>query len=155
ESNRLSSVAPSCVASATTNVTAIARSAALARAIEMARSDQSAPTTVRPREARNSAFSPVPQPASSTDPRNPPASKSRSTTGCGRPISHGGGSPTYAESQLRAIAGSGHGRGRPNQRSDGGHDLLGVARQQRERKDAHQPARSPTLDGHDDGIRLG
>src|SRR5438067_708211 len=44
-----------------------------------------------------SAFSPVPQPASSTAPRIAPASAQAMKPGCARPMSHGGGGPSYAE----------------------------------------------------------
>jgi hypothetical protein len=49
----------------------------------------SIPITRRPRAARWSAFSPVPQPTSSTDPTTRPASASFTISAWGRPISQG------------------------------------------------------------------
>jgi len=52
-----------------------------------------------PSEATYSAFSPVPQPASSTDPVNPSSDANRTIAGCGWPISHGAGPSWYDASQ--------------------------------------------------------
>ncbi len=75
------------------------RSSALARAIASAVCATSTPRTVSPSEATCKAFSPVPQPTSSTAPANPPSAASRTTAGCGRPRSQGAGPSWYDASQ--------------------------------------------------------
>ncbi len=69
----------------------IRRSLTFCRAMASAVSATSMPRTGNPSAAMCSAFSPVPQPASSTAPENPPSEARRTIAGCGRPISHGAG----------------------------------------------------------------
>jgi len=66
-------------------------SGGLLPAIASAVSATSTPRTGNPSEAMRRACSPVPQPASSTLPANPPLEAIRTIAGCGRPISHGAG----------------------------------------------------------------
>ena len=79
--------------------TSIPRAAAFARAIAGAVSATSTPRTGNPSEATCSAFSPVPQPASSTGPANPPSDATRAIAGYGWPASHGAGPLWYDASQ--------------------------------------------------------
>ena len=78
------------------------RASALARAAATAASTASTPTTSNPWAENASAFSPVPQPASSTGPRTCPSAASRSNAGCARPMSQGG-VPLYASTNQLAL----------------------------------------------------
>ena len=64
------------------------RSTALRRAAAMGSSRKSKPVTAWPRAAKNRAFSPVPQPASRTEPTT--LSASAWNAGWGLPMSQGG-----------------------------------------------------------------
>src|SRR5215831_1307780 len=86
-------------ASAAANSTSIPRASAFSLAIASAVSATSTPRTDNPSVATCRAFSPVPQPTSSTAPANPPSDAKRTTAGCGRPISHGAGPAWYDASQ--------------------------------------------------------
>ena len=91
-------------ASATRNSTEMRRSAALAAARSIAAAAKSTPSTACPSPARWSAFSPVPHPASSTDPLMRPVWARRTSAPCGRPTSHVGVPPSrYALSKNPTI----------------------------------------------------
>ena len=66
------------------------RSAAFFSAKRIAVDATSIPTASHPASAAISACSPVPQPTSSTRPRNRPSAASNANAGCGAPMSHGG-----------------------------------------------------------------
>ena len=70
----------------------------LGAALSMASPDTSTPIAAAPWAAASRTCSPVPQPASRVRPDRSPASARRAKTGCGRPMSQGGGLPWYAES---------------------------------------------------------
>jgi hypothetical protein len=78
-------------ASHTRNVAPRSRSRARRRATSIARGAESTPPTACPRPARKRAFSPVPQPTSSTSPAISPDSSRDANSRCALPMSHGGG----------------------------------------------------------------
>src|SRR5580704_14948570 len=97
QSSTVSNVRPnrsSSNASATVNSAVRPRSSAFFRASAIAVSAMSAPRTGSPSEAASNACSPVPQPASSTLPANPPSDATRTKAACGLPMSHGAGLPS-------------------------------------------------------------